>query len=97
MQEAMACGLPVITTDDPEYVGSVVSGAVVLCPRDSASFRAAIGGLLADKERLRELGALSRQLALRHFDWRVNLTRLVDVYSQALCREAVIPAGAVGD
>ncbi len=84
MQEAMACGLPVVTTDDPEYVGSMVAGAVVLCHRDSDSFRAGIVGLLTDPDRLRKLGALSRELAIRHFDWRVNITRLIDAYSHVL-------------
>lgn len=84
MQEAMACGLPVITTDDPEYVRSMVSGAVVLCRRDADSLRAGIIGLLSDTDRLLKLGALSRQLAVRHFDWRANITRLIDAYSRVL-------------
>jgi len=88
MQEAMACGLPVLTTDDPAYMGSIASGSVVLCRRDADSFRAAIKGLLADMDRLLALGVRGRQLAIRHFDWRANISRLLDAYSDVLCREA---------
>ena len=86
MQEAMACGLPVLTTDDPAYVGSIASDSVVLCRRDADSFRAAVKGLLADADRLLTLGVRSRQLAIRYFDWRANISRLMDVYSEVLCR-----------
>jgi D-inositol-3-phosphate glycosyltransferase len=88
MQEAMACGLPVLTTDDPAYVGSIASGSVVLCPRDADSFRAAIKGLLADTDRLVALGIRSRQVAIRHFDWRANVSPLVGAYAEVLSRGA---------
>ncbi len=88
MQEAMSCGLPVLTTDDPAYDGSVVSGSVILCRRDPESFKAAIKGLLADTDRLQGLGIRSPQLAIRHFNWRVNISRLLDAYAGVLCREA---------
>lgn len=88
MQEAMACGLPVLTTDDPAYVGSIASASVVLCRRDADSFRAAMKDLLADTDRLLALGVRSRQLAVQYFDWRANISRLIDVYSDVLCRGA---------
>jgi D-inositol-3-phosphate glycosyltransferase len=87
MQEAMACGLPVLTTDDPAYLGSIASDTVVLCRRDAVSFRAAIKGLLTDTDRLLALGLRSRQLATRYFDWRTNISRLMDAYSDVLYRE----------
>src|ERR1700733_14892181 len=68
MQEAMACGLPVLTTDDPAYVGSIASGSLVLCRRDADAFRSAIKGLLADTDRLLALSVRSRELAVRYFD-----------------------------
>ena len=39
MQEAMASGLPVVTTDDPAYCESIVSGCIVVSRRDAQSFR----------------------------------------------------------
>jgi D-inositol-3-phosphate glycosyltransferase len=88
MQEAMACGLPVLTTDDPAYLGSIASDAVVLCRRDADAFRTAIKGLLADMDSLSALGMRARQVAVRHFDWRANMSRLLKAYSDVLCREA---------
>jgi D-inositol-3-phosphate glycosyltransferase len=88
MQEAMACGLPVVTTDDPAYVGSIASDTVVLCRRDADAFRAAMKGLLADTDRMLALGVRSRELAIQYFDWRANISRLMDAYSDVLCREA---------
>jgi D-inositol-3-phosphate glycosyltransferase len=86
MQEAMACGLPVLTTDDPAYDNSIASGSVVLCRRDADSFRAAIKDLFADTKSLLALGERSRQVAIRHFDWRANIARLLNAYSDVLCR-----------
>ena len=85
MQEAMASGLPVLTTDDPAYVGSTVSGHVVLCRREARELNAAIKRLLADPGRLREMGANSREVAIRHFDWHSNFSRLMTMYSDVLC------------
>jgi glycosyltransferase involved in cell wall biosynthesis len=88
MQEAMACGLPVVTTNDPAYVGSMAAGTVMLCPREAGALKTAILGLLADTDRLLALSARSRELALRHFDWRANFSRLLDAYGAILRRRA---------
>ncbi|MEJ0038793.1 MAG: glycosyltransferase family 4 protein [Gammaproteobacteria bacterium] len=84
MQEAMASGLPVLTTDDPAYAGSMVSGHIILCRRQAESFRTAINDLLADPARLHDLGSRSRELALRHFDWGSNVSRMMKAYSDVL-------------
>jgi D-inositol-3-phosphate glycosyltransferase len=88
MQEAMASGLPVVTTDDPAYVGSIVSGTVVLCRRDADSFKERIKALFADRAALLNLSAQSRQLAVRYFDWHSNSSRLLDEFSDLLCTGA---------
>ncbi len=90
----MACGLPVVTTDDPAYVDSIASGSVVFCRRDADSFRAAITGLFADTESLMALGERSRQVAVRNFDWRANISRLLAVYSDVLGSEKMVAAKA---
>jgi D-inositol-3-phosphate glycosyltransferase len=87
MQEALSSGLPVLTTDDPAYVGSMVSQSIVLCRRDADSFRSAIESLLSDPDRLSRLACRSRELAVRYFDWRNNFSRLMTVYSDLLCSQ----------
>lgn len=88
MQEAMSSGLPVLTTDDPVYGGSVVSGYIVLCRRNADCYKAAIKDLLADPGRLNGMGSRSRDLAVQHFDWRSNFSRLMNAYSDVLCRQS---------
>jgi D-inositol-3-phosphate glycosyltransferase len=84
MQEAMASGLPVVTTDDPAYTKSIVSGEIILCPRRAECFRKAIQDLLADPDRLRALSSRGRGLALQHFDWNANFGSLMNKYSDVL-------------
>jgi D-inositol-3-phosphate glycosyltransferase len=86
MQEAMASGLPVLTTDDPAYGDSMVSDHIVLCRRQADCFREAINGLLADRGRLSALASRSRELAVRHFDWSSNFSRLMNAYSDVVCQ-----------
>jgi D-inositol-3-phosphate glycosyltransferase len=84
MQEAMASGLPVVTTDDPAYCGSIVSGCITVSRRDAESFREAIVRTLSDPAALSRLSAQSRDVAVRSFDWRKNFHPLEAVYSEIL-------------
>lgn len=86
MQEAMASGLPVITTDDPAYSDSIVSGCVAVAPRDAASFREALVRILSDPSLLARMGAQSREVAVRSFDWRQNFQPLEAEYSRIMAR-----------
>jgi glycosyltransferase involved in cell wall biosynthesis len=84
MQEAMASGLPVVTTDDPAYCGSIVSRCITVSRRDAESFREAIARILSDPAVLSRLSAESRDVAVRSFDWRKNFLALEAVYSEIL-------------
>lgn len=75
--EAMAYGLPVVSTDVgsiPELIGD---GGVVVGPGDTAALRAALGGLLGDAEERRRLGRAGRARVERHYDARRNAPRLI--------------------
>jgi glycosyltransferase involved in cell wall biosynthesis len=82
--EAMACGVPVVSTDGgalPEVVGD--AGALVPA-RDVDALAAAIDALLRDPPRREELGAKGRQRILEQFCWDVCAAQMVDYYRQVL-------------
>lgn len=83
--EAMACGVPVVSSDAsslPEVVGET---AVLLSPHDPQPWTAALLALLADEERRTALAAAGRQQAQR-FSWETAAGQLLDMY-EALCGE----------
>ncbi len=82
--EAMACGVPVVSTDGgalPEVVGD--AGIIVPVKRADA-LAEAIDGLLRDPRHREELGARGRQRILESFCWRVCAREMVDYYRQVL-------------
>jgi len=84
--EAMACGVPVVSTDGgalPEVVGD----AGVLVPvRDVGALTEAIAALLEDEGRRRWLSESGRRRIERMFCWRVTARRMSDYYLEVLDR-----------
>jgi glycosyltransferase involved in cell wall biosynthesis len=69
--EAMACGLPPITTSEAgasEVITSGVDGIVIPKPDDAHTLADSIRVLLGDPGRRRAMSAAARETALRH-DW----------------------------
>ena len=82
--EAMACGVPVVSSNGgalPEVVGDA---GVIVPARNVDALVAAIDGLLRDPERRAELGAMGRQRILDEFCWDVCAGQMVDYYRQVL-------------
>jgi len=69
--EAMACGVPVVTTAVGGMLDTVVDGETGLHvpPRRPGALAHAVGGLLADPERRRRMGAAGRQRAEQRYGW----------------------------
>ena len=86
--EAMGCEVAVVASDAgglPEVVENGVTGLVV--PRgDSAALAKAIGSLLADPERRREMGQAGRARALRLFDWDRSAEQFEELYREVAAR-----------
>jgi glycosyltransferase involved in cell wall biosynthesis len=84
--EAMACGLPVVTTD----VGGVrefmidQSGGAVVPPGDAPSFARALESYLTEPDAARAAGTFNRQKASTEFSWRASALQLLDVYRRVV-------------
>jgi glycosyltransferase involved in cell wall biosynthesis len=87
--EAMACGVPLVSTDGgalPEVVGQ--AGRVVPAA-DSDALAAAIGELLTLSASAREeIGLAGRQHILDNFSWTRAASAMTDVYRQAMGNRA---------
>ena len=82
--EAMACGVPVISSDGgalPEVVGDA---GVIVPARSVDALAEAIDSLLREPERREELAARGRQRILDQFCWGVCADQMVAYYRQVL-------------
>jgi glycosyltransferase involved in cell wall biosynthesis len=82
--EAMACGVPVISTTGgalPEVVGD----AGVLVPvRDADAIATAVSELLKDDHKRESLGQAGRERILKHFSWQVAAEQFVGEYQKVI-------------
>ncbi|MFI9270100.1 glycosyltransferase family 4 protein [Kitasatospora sp. NPDC052896] len=84
VQEAMAAGLPVVTTDDPGYAPYALDRErVSLLPRDAGRLRAELAALAADAPRRELMGRYARDYAERSFGWPEHVRALLDHYRAA--------------
>ena len=78
VQEAMASGLPVVTTDDPGYAGyGLDRDLVMLIPPSPTDIRTALETVAASADLRQRMGAYSQALARERFSWRAHLDGLL--------------------
>ncbi len=85
LMQAMACGLPVVTTpvgSIEEIVSEGVTGLIVP-PRDAEALRTAISALLHDSPRRSALGARAAVVAHERFGEALMVERMVEVFRSA--------------
>jgi len=84
--EAMASGLPIVSTDVGglrDYVEPPGNG--LLTPKgDADRFAEAIVALLGDRDRARSIGAQNRRDAVARFSWAASASRMCDVYQRTI-------------
>lgn len=82
--EAMACGVPVISTDGgalPEVVGDA---GIIVPVRDAGALEEAIEALLQNPQRREQLAAAGRQRILERFSWQVCAQAMDDYYRKVI-------------
>jgi glycosyltransferase involved in cell wall biosynthesis len=83
--EAMACGLPVVSTTVagiPELVRHGENGLMV-APRDVDALAGALATLLGDQSRRERMGAAARATVVAHFDLRAAARQIATLFAQA--------------
>jgi len=84
--EAMACGVPLVSTDGgalPEVVGAA---AMVVPTQSPDALAQAIDSLLRDPQRRASLGQAGRERILENFSWERCAQRMSDYYAEMLAR-----------
>jgi D-inositol-3-phosphate glycosyltransferase len=84
VQEAMASGLPVVTTADEAYRRyQVPADAACFVRRDAAEISWELGRLASSAVTRAEIGRRAREYVETHFSWDVHARRLTEVYREA--------------
>ena len=85
MQEAMASGLPVVTTNDPAYELYGLDGdGIELTEAEPLQFRQALEEIVDSPPTMRRMSLYSRRLAEQRFNWDRNIDAVSALYSEVL-------------
>lgn len=86
--EAMACGVPLVSTNGGALTEVVGEAAEVVPVRDSEALATALARLLADPERRRQLSQAARARIEQQFCWLRSAQQMVDYYREVLAERA---------
>jgi len=98
VQEAMASGLPVVTTDDPGYdMYGLDPRLVTLLAPDSPRLGEEITNLVDDDDLRRRMSQYSRRFAEDNFSWSHHVTTLMRTFDKILARADLASPDAVAE
>ncbi len=84
IQEAMASGLPIITTDEPAYAQYLNQESAVLIQPTIQGIKKSLRTLLKDEKKRETLSKVGREIASTQFSWRKSTKKLLAEYIEAL-------------
>jgi hypothetical protein len=84
--EYMAAGLPVLTSNLPEFEAMTAGCGISVDPHNVDQIRAAITSLLSNPAMIAEMSTVARRRALQEFTWEAEGERLVQFCSSLLPR-----------
>jgi len=82
--EAMACGVPVVSTTAgalPEIVGDA---GILVPPADAKALAEAISALVVSPNKRKHLSEMGRKRVMQMFNWRDTAQRTADIYAEAI-------------
>ncbi len=97
--EGAACGLALVTTDQPgcrEVVTQHGVDGLIVEPRNAAALAALIAQLDDDRKLMNVLGVNARRKALTEFDEKQVIQRTLDVYHELMTAHASVAAFSAG-
>lgn len=87
MQEAMACGLPIITTDDTGYLDYEIRHHLIgFTNRKTDAIKSKIFQVLKNDNLRKEMSDYSRELSLERFSWEKNYSKEFSLYNQVAAK-----------
>lgn len=91
--ESLACGVPLVTTDNGGSREYALDGetALVVPPKDAPAMASAIRRLLDDRELAEKLAANGLDLVTRDFDWEQRTDELVEVLDGLVAQPSAPP------
>jgi len=84
--EAMAAGLPIVTTSrggNPEVIMSGENGLVVENPDSPAGFEEKLNEILSNKAAMKKMGEKGRELAVSIYNWERVAKEVLEVWEQS--------------
>ena len=83
VQEAMACGLPIIISNDRSYLDYVDPAYVEMIEAAPSHLLVALKKILENPEELTKRSEYSRTTAVKRYSWKNSIQNYLDIFSQA--------------
>ena len=82
LQEAMASGLPIITTKDDHNKELFNSNFVKLIDQDINQIKITVKNIISDIKVMKSMGDYSRNLVIKEFSWETHVNNLLKIYKE---------------